>query len=1135
MKKCSNCGHMNNSRAKFCEECGTPLTKKVEKKPDTHVKNDSKTKNFAHSLMTESMSEDEKKRYERELRRGARFDEVEMLEIDDKVPEVDKKVLRPQELPTDDSQEKKEEQTETIIEEEKPKKLFAWFRKERKQEKPIEQKKVQPKNIHQEVEIPNLLDKVEVKEEKVVRKFERPEINVNEETPTLSQIVHSDKKEKEPVVQEKPLKEQVVQEKEDSKDKVVAKTSVVEEQPEQSSDGETKKFEKADHIEDLIDEQTEAVYEAEEKPEKGPKLATKEVVILNGHSSKPKATEDQEETFDLPKTLPVFSQHEAKQEPEKENTDDEKKKESSSKLHSIAEVPVAPKVEEKQKREVPEEQKSAEPSKEEKESDSDSNLDKKAEEAEMVATELKEQTEEAPSDTSKVEEESAELQTAENEIVTQEKESTAETEANLAESTDEKQEQPAPEVSENQTENETDGQVKETQFVRPESIQNEESRLTEESGEEKSRKIWPWLLAVILILALLGGGYFYGQKYYSKEEQINRFIKTLDTKQPKQIADELKVEGKEVPLNQVTIEPFVKLLKEDKEYTKNLKKYLLKAKSNEKSDSEDIYLKNTGKKYYLFNDYQFVLRPLDFTIHTNKKDATIWLEGKQVAKSGSEKYSATLGPVLPGKYTLVSKLQEKDTVLENEYPYALTRTNDQDLDKINLNLIPLTFTVKSNVKDAEVFVNQKQVGVLKDGTLEVGPISWREGSQLQLRKTLGSDVVKTKSVELKEKQKETYTLDFPEMLTMENTKQVASALFEEVGKAIKDKKYDYKKTLAERFVDGEKNSGYKNLAQYIETNRENKQLESIDFTTKMLQLTPKTAKDALGVFEVAIVKHYTSATNKDDEKMVQKYNTLFQGTEKDGKYIVQIKSLGTPETVVDKVDVAKPNTPEPTVDHQSEITESISPENQSAGTQSNANSGENAGGSAQSAGGASSAAGSEQASGGTGANSNNNNSGNTATGGSSGNQTDRNEGINYSSGFNTVNTNLFLDKMYNVFQNAAKNDGYAFEDAFATYFSGGKSNPDYQDFVNYIDLCRRRPDYAYVVLNVKVVSVNIGADGNVKVIYDITYETHYNPGYGKETRVETFRYHADMVNENGILKIKSLGNATKIYDNHANT
>lgn len=1175
---------MNNSRAKFCEECGTPLTKQVEKKSNINQKTETQTKNFAHSLMTENMSEEEKKKYERELRRGARFDEVEMLEVDDEVPNIDKKSLRPQEVPEDVAKkDQTEKSNEAVIEEEKPKRVFGWFRRERKKEEPAEPQKAQPKNIHQEVEIPNLLDQVEVNEEKVVQKFERPEIDPNEETPTLSQFARegqknqkqsSDEPRKEQSTTKKMTRESQVdsslQENLPHKDEVnqlensAKNDSVVHTQSEET----TKVSEDDAELQAVSQEEPEESKEIfEEAPEeKGPKMTTKEVVILNGHSQKPVESKANETPFDLPKTLPVFSRKE-QEELEKQKKQAELEKQTAQK--SDEEVPQVPA------------ESTDETSAPIKTKDASTSMEKEATEAldgDEASKDVKNEKVEQSETVSNAENQSKENEANEElpvatigsekplEEQTKEQSTVAETEQASLEKIDSNEEikdeekiinQNSPlssneEIDSAKTElsttsaesksNERDSQEqatvepkveKETQFVRPAETSSETPQEEEvsqsENGETNTKKTWIWLLIIIIILGALGGGYAYGKKYFSKEEQVNRFISTLDTKQAKQIVGQLEVENKQVSLNQNSIEPFVKLLKQDENYTKNLKKFLLTAKSNEKSDSQDIYLKNSGKKYYLFDDYQFVLRPLDIIVHTNKKDATIWLEGKQVAKSGSEKYSATLGPLLPGKYSLVSKLQEKETTLENVYPKALTRTNGQNLDEINLNLIPLKFTVKSNVKDAEVFVDQKQVGVLKDGNLAVGPISWHEGIKLQLRKTLGSDVVKTESVELSEKQDETYTLDFPEMLTMENMQQVASSLFDEVGKAIKDEKYDYKKKVTPLFVDGEKNNGYKNIAQYIETNRGNKQIESIDFSTKMSQITPKTSKEALGVFEVAIVKHYTSDANKDDEKMVQKYNSLFQGMEKNGKYLVQIKNLGTPETVVDKVEIAK-NTPEPTVDHHPEMVEGIKPEAPqptSQETEGNDDSGQGAGTSETPAAGTQSQGGSSSTGG---------NSGTTTSGGSAGgSETDWNEGIDYSAGFNTINTNHFLNKMYDVFQSAIKNDGYSFEDAFATYFSGGKANPDYQDFVNYIDLCRRRPDYDYLVLQVKVISTSIGADGNVKVIYDVTYETHYRSGFGKTTRVETFRYNADMVNENGLLKIKTLGKATKVYDNNANT
>lgn len=158
---------MNRDQAKFCEECGHALQAVTPSVSESS----SEQKNMKKGAPTVVTSNHDQPIFERKNT----FDRVEMLELEDDVPQLDPKKLRSQEEASKLTQEKAKQKEEVIAEIQDldaKKGLFQWFQPKSTPKLKQEQEKQKEKDL-QEKEVPQVLD-VEVHEEKFVEKFQRP-------------------------------------------------------------------------------------------------------------------------------------------------------------------------------------------------------------------------------------------------------------------------------------------------------------------------------------------------------------------------------------------------------------------------------------------------------------------------------------------------------------------------------------------------------------------------------------------------------------------------------------------------------------------------------------------------------------------------------------------------------------------------------------------------------------------------------------------------------------------------------------------------------------------------------------------------------------------------------------------------
>ena len=112
------------------------------------------------------------------------------------------------------------------------------------------------------------------------------------------------------------------------------------------------------------------------------------------------------------------------------------------------------------------------------------------------------------------------------------------------------------------------------------------------------------------------------------------------------------------------------------------------------------------------------------------------MNGREVGTSDSTTYQKELGPLAPGQYTFTA------TVKDSTGEPVITQKKENII-SIPLDFKRMNFVVESNLPDADIYINDRKVGTLTNGSKTIGPLFWSKGMTIQLKKTINGEEIQT--------------------------------------------------------------------------------------------------------------------------------------------------------------------------------------------------------------------------------------------------------------------------------------------------------------------------------------------------------------------------------------------------------
>jgi len=253
----------------------------------------------------------------------------------------------------------------------------------------------------------------------------------------------------------------------------------------------------------------------------------------------------------------------------------------------------------------------------------------------------------------------------------------------------------------------------------------------------KHKKLYNVLLASLVVLLVAGVGlYKYGEHYYSREKQIERYQEVLAKNDPKELAETVVSADKNFKPKANNLSTFTNYTKDNKDYSN----YISENLQNINDKSQDLYLKKDGKYFFLFDKYDLVLQPFYLDVNTNVEDMQLKVNDKDEGTSDSEDYTWKLGPLVPGAYRLDGSFQSNGQ--EEEIEQKVDQVNREGLEndgsrELSFAAKKVKFDIDSDISSGELLFNGQSVGTIEDGELDEVGFIWNEDGNLQIKQELG--------------------------------------------------------------------------------------------------------------------------------------------------------------------------------------------------------------------------------------------------------------------------------------------------------------------------------------------------------------------------------------------------------------
>lgn len=289
------------------------------------------------------------------------------------------------------------------------------------------------------------------------------------------------------------------------------------------------------------------------------------------------------------------------------------------------------------------------------------------------------------------------------------------------------------------------------------------TELQSETKSVKSKKNLFLIIGFAVIAALLFGAYKFGAYKFSKEKQVNVMIEAFQKKDINAIDEFVKANDSSLKIKTEDIKAYMRYLKENPSYNKQLLSYLQKETvdqklTKDKSSFKDGEIVEEGKEWFLYPKYKFSMKSYYMSISTTAKNAEIHVNDKKETELSSDKTSKELGPYFPGTYVVKATAKTELTELETEKEVDLADEQSEKV-KVDLSLEGKYVSISSDESDATVFVNGKKRGKLNYGSYKLGPVPTDETVEVHLEKTTDLGVMKSESVKIGDQS--TYYLKFP--------------------------------------------------------------------------------------------------------------------------------------------------------------------------------------------------------------------------------------------------------------------------------------------------------------------------------------------------------------------------------------
>lgn len=256
-------------------------------------------------------------------------------------------------------------------------------------------------------------------------------------------------------------------------------------------------------------------------------------------------------------------------------------------------------------------------------------------------------------------------------------------------------------------------------------------------------------------------------------------------------------------------------------------------------------MQKVGRQFLIFPKWRVVVDPGTVDLTVNTADLNVTINDIAYATTDSNNYTAKLNHLYPGTYNFVAsgKVNDQEITVSSE-------ENVTSKTEVNLSVEYLSFTVKSNLKDGDLYVGGTKVGTLNSGKLDVNKVAVAGSSAVYVKKNFedGSSI-KTETLSIKKiSEGQTVTLDADGVLDRDTADRLLTAAYGKFGSYASNHNTT-PDGVSDIFLNGTDDTMYKDVTADIDKNTtgaKNRSADSITFSdvdvTEIVQTGEKTFK-----------------------------------------------------------------------------------------------------------------------------------------------------------------------------------------------------------------------------------------------------------------------------------------------------
>ncbi|MEC0249849.1 zinc ribbon domain-containing protein [Bacillus halotolerans] len=233
---------------------------------------------------------------------------------------------------------------------------------------------------------------------------------------------------------------------------------------------------------------------------------------------------------------------------------------------------------------------------------------------------------------------------------------------------------------------------------------------------KKTIMLWSSIAAACVILF---AAYKTGAYLTSKDRLVDKFEQAVNDEDKDQIATLLTPANDRLKLTKQNVKPFLTYLKDHPDK----KDELFSSLRAETVQKDIVYAEKDGISLLVFDHYDLKIAPVYFEVTSNYKNTDLYVNKEEAGSVKKADQAQTLGPYIPGEYTVSAKLKNDVVDLVKKEDIQAVGDNSFRVD-LSLEADNVTFSLADDMKDGkgELLINGKSIHKDPFKSVTYGPL-----------------------------------------------------------------------------------------------------------------------------------------------------------------------------------------------------------------------------------------------------------------------------------------------------------------------------------------------------------------------------------------------------------------------------